>query len=200
MLAERGFHVRNGWWAGALAVCVFCGCSARQSAEQGIQNALSNAGIAKEEVFPLGGTVTIDGQPPELGKNEHLVVMLNDPKHPEVPVLSRIHISTGGDGTFQFASYRPGDGVPPGKYVLTFALLKRRGKFGLTGPDRLNNLYNDPDKNAKLEGFEIDHQAPGKTDYFFNLQIAGQTPAAPGPHSLRDLVDESMPNAKRFKK
>jgi hypothetical protein len=40
----------------------------------------------------------------------------------------------------------------------------RKGKFELIGPDRLNNLYNEADENAKLEGFTIDHKEPGKSE------------------------------------
>jgi hypothetical protein len=88
----------------------------------------------------------------------------------------------------------------PGKYVLTFALLKQKGKFGLVGPDRLNNLYNDPDKNATVEGFTIDHQAPGKSDYVFDLKVAGKDAGTLGPHSITNIVDEGIPKAGRVKK
>jgi hypothetical protein len=201
MLSECRLNVGKTWYAGPLAVLLIAGCTHRQSAEQALDTALVQAGTSKDAVYPLGGTVTIDGSPPQLEKrNDELVVMLNDPAHPEVPLTQRTYIATGADGSFQFGTYRPGDGVKPGKYVLTFALLKHRGKFGVVGPDRLNNLYNDPDKNAKVEEFTIDHQAPGKSDYTFQLSIAGKDPGTPGPHSMINIVDEGIPQAGRAKK
>jgi hypothetical protein len=39
--------------------------------------------------------------------------------------------------------------------------------------------------NSKKPEFLIDHQAPGKTDYTFNLSVAGETPpAASGPKAF----------------
>ncbi len=122
--------------------------------------------------------------------------MLNDPAKPDVPLIKRLYVTTDPDGSFQFSSVRPGDGIPPGKYVVTFALLKTQGEMGLVGPDRFNNLYNDPDKNGKIEEFTIDHKAPGKSDYVFDLRIAGEEAATPGPHSLTNLVDETDPGVK----
>jgi hypothetical protein len=86
------------------------------------------------------------------------------------------------DGHFSFSQ----EGVESGHYVLIFALLRRKGLRNLLGPDGLNNLYNDPDANAKSHPeFVIDHQAPGKTDYTFNLDIAGKDAvASPGPHAV----------------
>ncbi|HXY35338.1 MAG TPA: hypothetical protein VEI07_13995 [Planctomycetaceae bacterium] len=199
MWSESRWIVGKAWYLGPLAVLLIAGCGPRQSADEAMSIALSNAGASKETVYPLGGTVTIDGQPPNLNKNDKIVVMLNDPAHPEVPLLHRTHTSVGADGSFHFATYRPGDGVVPGKYVVTFALLQRKGKFGLAGPDRLNNLYNDPDKNATVEGFAIDHKAPGKSDYYFDLAIAGKEAGTPGPHSMTNLVDEAIPGAARVK-
>jgi hypothetical protein len=52
------------------------------------------------------------------------------------------------DGTFEIATYKQGDGVPAGDYVLTFAcqefnLMSR--SYG--GPDKLNKRYSDPKKS-----------------------------------------------------
>jgi hypothetical protein len=43
---------------------------------------------------------------------------------------------------------------------------------------------NDPDKNARRPEFVIRHEAPGKTDYRFDLKVARQAPTQPGPQSL----------------
>jgi hypothetical protein len=90
------------------------------------------------------------------------------------------------DGSFEF----PDGGIPPGKYVLLFVVLERNKKKGWTGPDALKNLYNDPDVNGKKEQFTINHQVPGKTDYSFNLSVAGETPVAnAGPKALTKIAD-----------
>ncbi|HEX4072436.1 MAG TPA: hypothetical protein VHX68_14745, partial [Planctomycetaceae bacterium] len=66
-----------------------------------------------------------------------------------------------------------------------FAELRHNSRMGFFGPDGLKNLYNDPDVNSKKPEFVIDHQAPGKTDYTFNLSVAGEAPpSAPGPKAF----------------
>ena len=93
-------------------------------------------------------------------------------------------VSVKSDGAFEF----PDGGIPPGKYVLLFAGLQRNRKKGWAGPDALKNLYNDPEVNGKKEQFTIDHQAPGKTNYSFNLNVAGETPVATaGPKALTHI-------------
>ena len=69
---------------------------------------------------------------------------------------------------------------------MLFAVLKRKGQGTFIGPDDFHNLYNDPDANAKnFPQFVIDHLAPGKKDYEFNLEVAGKPPVeSPGPHAM----------------
>ena len=68
---------------------------------------------------------------------------------------------------------------------MLFAQLIYDPRMGFFGPDGLKNLYNDPEINSKKPEFLIDHQAPGKTDYTFNLSVAGGTPPeAPGPKAF----------------
>ena len=151
--------VRRIWCAGPVAVLLIAGCGP-QSAEQAFQKTLAKSGMQLQSVYPFAGKVTIDHAPPKLeNRNDQIVVMLNDPAKPDVPLIKRLYVTTDPDGSFQFSSVRPGDGIPPGKYVVTFALLKTQGEMGLVGPDRFNNLYNDPDKNGKIEEFTIDHKA-----------------------------------------
>ena len=97
-------------------------------------------------LYPIAGTVTIDGVPPTFDEQrKHLVLMLYDPKKPDLPVGKRPHCLAREDGTFRFTE----DGIEPGHYVLLFAVLRRKGQGNFIGPDQLNNLYNDPDVNAK---------------------------------------------------
>jgi hypothetical protein len=190
---------KRGLLAAALLLVV-SGCSGTQSSEQALQNSLANAGASKESIYPLAGNVTIDRHAPELKQGEWLVVMLNDPAHLDVPAMQKPYVEANRDGEFAFSTYTKGDGIKAGKYIVTFAVLKKKGKVGLIGPDRLNNLYNDPDTNGKILEFNVDHQAPGKSNYAFNLDIAGKETATPGPHALTGVVDKDVPGSKRHAK
>jgi hypothetical protein len=181
------------------ALLVSSGCFGSRSADQALNNALANAGQQKEPIFPLAGQVTIDGQPPILERHEALIVMLTDPEKLDVPPTRRRYVETTSSGDFSFSTYEPQDGVKPGKYILTFAILRERGKFGLVGPDKLNNLYNDPDKNVNVPELTIDHKAPGKSDYSFNLDVAGKEAATPGPRAITRIVQDQLPGADRIK-
>jgi hypothetical protein len=91
------------------------------------------------------------------------------------------------NGDFAFNTYVQGDGVRAGKYVLTIAELRHAPRMGYVGPDALKNLFNDPDANAKVDEFVIDHQPPGRTDYVFDLRVEGREPATPGPNAITKL-------------
>ena len=93
------------------------------------------------------------------------------------------------DGFFRFSSYGIGDGEPAGTYVIVFAALTDKKKHGYVGPDELKNLYNDPEKNEKIPEFKIDHKAPGKADYEFNLKVAGSEKQTPGSQALTSISD-----------
>ena len=68
---------------------------------------------------------------------------------------------------------------------MVFAGIRFISRMGFVGSDKLKNLYNDPDVNSNKPEFLISHQSPGKTDYTFNLSVAGETPpAAPGPKAF----------------
>jgi len=164
------------------------GCSQRQTAEQSLNKALANAGQAKQTVCPLAGRVTIDGQEPHFDKPAYkLIVMLNDPQHPDAPIRERPFVVADSHGAFAFETYLDSDGVYPGKFIVTFAVLRRKSRTGFVSPDQLHNLYNDPDQNSKNPDFVIAHQAPGRTNYTFNLEVAGKEPAAPQPHALTEI-------------
>jgi hypothetical protein len=57
------------------------------------------------------------------------------------------------------------------------------------GPDALTNLYNDPDKNKDTPDFMVNVQPPGRTDYEFNLTVAGKQPVvAPGKNAVTQIT------------
>jgi hypothetical protein len=127
--------------------------------------------------FPLAGKVTIDGAAP--GDGRTVIVMLNGNVGGKVEPYCAF---CKPDGTFRFEG-----GHSPGRFVITIAKLRKMKRVEWTqyvGPDELKNLYNDPDKNARRPEFVIRHEAPGKEDYLFDLKVAGQAPAQPGPRAL----------------
>ena len=79
------------------------------------------------------------------------------------------------------------DLAQPGTYIVTFAKLTKKPK-GFLGPDGFHNLYNDAERNQKeYPELTIQHQAPGKKDYYFDLRIAGRDEVAPGPKALTQI-------------
>jgi hypothetical protein len=177
-----------GLSATVTALAVLClaapGCNKTQTPQQALDAQLDNLHVKKEPLGPFAGKVTIDGQPPTVAKDKALVVMLYDPKNPDKRPL---YTGCGKDGRFSFFTYTTGDGVRLGSYIVLFAELTITRRAGLRAPDELKNLYNDPDKNAQNKDFAVTVDAQGKTDYEFNLQIAGKDPGTPGPHTVKEI-------------
>jgi len=166
--------------AATLIFLLSCGCEGRESNAQRVEKASKSAGMNLVTAYPLGGKLTVDNQAP-VAKSEtaRLVAIAYDAAKPDAKARSNARVFLKSDGSFELPP------LPPGKYVMLFAQLGYNPRLGFFGPDGLKNLYNDPDVNAKKPEFVIDHQAPGKTDYTFNLSVAGETPpAAPGPKAL----------------
>ncbi len=155
-----------------------CGGGA-QSASEALKTSLEVNKQPALTVVKVSGTVTIDGSPPVIDRHSSLYVMAYDPKNPP---KGRFPTSATCDksGHFEFNTYGGGDGLPPGSYVALFS----QPKFG--GEELLKNLYNDPDKNAKEERFQLYVTAPGKTDWNFDLAVEGKEPlSTPGPNAAR---------------
>jgi hypothetical protein len=171
--------------AGILLLGSIVGCA--KSSQESLDAYLKQTGHSRADVFPLAGKVTIDGQPARYVKPLRLVVMLYDESKPNLPSFKRPCRECNADGEFSFGTYTKGDGLPPGNFVVAFAVLNVTMQ-GLKGPDQLKNLYNDPERNAGNPAFKIDHRAPGKRDYYFDLKVDGQEPIeTPGPKSLMEL-------------
>jgi hypothetical protein len=142
----------------------------------------------KTTVAKFGGHVSVDGQPPHEGSL--MFVILNDPEH--LVKGGKASATCDAQGDFVFSTYLSGDGAPTGKYVVTFVQLHPQGASGgrsgkgragmpsmtkeFVGPDELNNLYSDPDKNKSDPTFQVNVADPGRTNYDFNLSIAGKDP------------------------
>jgi hypothetical protein len=151
------------------------GCGRGKTADDRINAELARTGGSREAVFPFSGKVTVDGTVYALAKkNRRLVVALFLAAPSEQSTAAAAFAECNSDGSFAFETIREGDGVAPGDYIITFADLTYRRKGGYRGPDGLKNLYNDPSQNAKHPEFRIDHHAPGRTDYEFDLRVAGE--------------------------
>jgi hypothetical protein len=174
---------------------LFAGCGSK-SADQALQQAyLNNPSVTKAHIATFEGTVTVDGAPPDK-PGMVLLVILNDPKKPQDPHrVPKLVAGCTPDGHFDFTTFTAHDGVECGSYIVTFVQLKNLAapfgkikKAGLGPPDALNNLYNDPDKNADVPEFHVEIKPPGITDAHFDLIVAGKDPVPQaGPHAITSL-------------
>jgi hypothetical protein len=185
-----------------LTIAMLQGCSQQKSVDQALdQQIKENPKLERVKVAKFAGRVTVDGQPPQAGYK--LFVILNDPNHLDAAArsggLPKLYTGCDVHGRFSFSTNGVDDGAPVGNYVVTFVELRQPGggkfrpRMGVgsqthfTGPDELKNLYNDPDKNAKDDKFKVDVQPPGKTDYNFDLSIAGKEPAQASPNAVTTI-------------
>jgi hypothetical protein len=169
------------------------GCSDAQSANQRFAKELQQTGQSERSVVRFAGKVLVDGQPAHAAvAKQKVLVILFDQAQPKLQVGQRPVAWCNERGEFSFTTYRAGDGVEPGEYVVAIAQLMQHTKDdSFDGPDGLKNLYNDPDKNREVSEFKIKHASPGKTDYVFDLKLAGQDPvAAPGPHAVTEIPND----------
>lgn len=119
------------WWCCLLAAGLW-GCSGGRADPQ------------MKKVFPVKGLIVVDGKPP---MSPIQVVCHNvagiDQKTPTVS-----QCDANPDGGFELTTYKTGDGVPPGDYVLTFSWQQFNMKDRVyMGPDKLKDRYSDPKKS-----------------------------------------------------
>ena len=73
------------------------------------------------------------------------------------------------DGSFVLSTYKPGDGVPEGEYVVTVVWKEKQralGKWRDVGPDKLKGTYADKSKSALRV-----HITPDNPDAIFHLNV-----------------------------
>lgn len=180
---EMGFQHRLTLGVLWLAVVSPAGCGGPQSAGQRLDRAMKQAGIQKSAVFPLAGRVLVDGQSPT--GNGTVLIMLNDREKDDEPPAPGRFTTCDSDGSFVFSTYKRDDGVAEGNYIVTLAQLKQKRDRGFVGPDQFENLYSDPDSSD----LKIEHMAPGRTDYLFEVQVAGRDPVNnTGPRAVTRLL------------
>jgi hypothetical protein len=180
---------------------VMAGCNNGPTAQQQVDAAFQANPEARLKVAKFEGIVTIDGQPPGKDYPQMQMFLVDADKFQDPKRAQRWQAPVDENGHFIFATYLKDDGAPVGKYVALFVVpeatvhVKSSGGrptgtgFGgaKTGPDKLKNLYNDPEQNVKDPAFVINLQEPGITDQRFNLQVAGKDPAVPGKYAVQDV-------------
>ena len=176
---------------------------------ESVQQAIAQQGKETSEIpgaarLPFAGRVTVDGQP--AAKDLRLFVILNDPQRLDENAhrrATKLYAICNDDGKFAFGTYEKDDGVPAADYVVTFVLLhlptagggrgggrmrQATGPRHFQGPDELKNLYNDPDKNRKLDEFNLKLPNPEKADYNFDLTVANKDQAQAGPNAVTTII------------
>jgi hypothetical protein len=187
MLQGRDSVLRSYALLAAMVIASAAGCT-RQSGPA-VDDLLKASGQSKMDVCPLAGRLTIDGHGPDAdGKADlkhRIIIVAHSADNLDAPVSGLGKVICKPNGEFAFSMYGgEKDGLPTGKYVLTVAKLLFDRKRGYVGPDRLKNLYNDPEKNSRIPEFVVDLQPPGKTDYVIELQVDGRDPVTPGPKAV----------------
>jgi hypothetical protein len=190
-----------------LTAAALQGCNSHSTEQETVDAWFkNNPDLKRIPVAAVSGHLSIDGQ--AAPKGTRVYVILNDFEHPEIPDKEGPKQFTHCDpeGNFTFKTYVTGDGVPCGKYVATFvcfrSVTKRNGKGGgfggvspnrqrqYAGPDELKNLYSDPKKNKSDPNLVLNVQSPGRTDYEFNLSVAGKDPVVtPSEFAPTHLTD-----------
>ena len=103
--------------------------------------------------------------------------------HSSTTLIAEVDNDNGkGNGPYRYLTDVFGrlHGVSAGKYVLVFGEFRYNKKRGYEGPDQLQNLYNDPDKNAGVTDFNIVQKA--RQDALrFQFENRGVEPDTPGP-------------------
>ncbi|MCA9170359.1 MAG: carboxypeptidase regulatory-like domain-containing protein [Planctomycetales bacterium] len=108
----------------------------------------------RKKTYPVSGIVTVDGAPAEnLAVRAHPVDGI-DKADPTVTSAF-----TGADGKFTLSTYEKADGIPEGKYKLTFVW----GEMNMMtmaygGPDKLKNRY-DKEESSEFE-FQVGDDQP----------------------------------------
>ncbi len=113
------------WTIVLLTLLVCCSCSKDDN---------------RKAVFPVTGKILVDGKPVADIAIRCVDQAGFDRKNPTTS-----HTFTKPDGSFAISTYKSGDGVPVGDYVITLEWGQRNlisMQYG--GPDKLNGKYADP--------------------------------------------------------
>ncbi len=98
----------------------------------------------EKAVFPIQGTVHVDGKPAE-----GIQIIFHDVKGTDTQKPTFPQGVTDAQGKIRISTYADGDGAPEGEYKVTFAwqdfnVMSR----SYSGPDKLNKKYSDSAQSA----------------------------------------------------
>ena len=113
-------------------------------------------------VTPVSGVVLVDGKP-RANVQIKFHPASQDPQNATLSVAT-----TDEEGQFKAWTYRPGDGIPPGDYTVTFDDQSKKKPHERTSPDLFKGKYADPKKskfkitvpetgNLDMETIELTH-------------------------------------------
>lgn len=111
---------------------------------------LSACGNKGPVLYPVRGTVLINGQP---AKDVNIMFSPVTPTEVGGVPLSPSGV-TEEDGSFRLMSFKPGDGAPAGDYQVTVSYPMNRFNKHLSGIDRLKGKFSNPKTSgltAKVE-------------------------------------------------
>jgi hypothetical protein len=97
----------------------------------------------RKKVYPVRGTILVDGKPAP-----DCFIMFHPPEDGD-PKRVMPFAQADADGRFAMCSYVQGDGAPVGEYIVTFEWKERSGllKNNFEGPDRLKGRYSEAKKS-----------------------------------------------------
>jgi hypothetical protein len=198
----------------SIIIALLAGCTSRpaSNSEVGDMEFVRSEEMQHKPLIKFSGRVTVDGQPPK--KDCKLFVIFNDPAHLDENskgTLPKYYEGCDDDGKFNFSTYDKGDGVPFGKYVVTFVELRRKKiapskeasggvkppsasrraggpSTRFLGPDELRGIYSDPEKNAKEPAFILDLHEGSSSTRDFALVVGDKKGSQPAPHAVQTLV------------
>jgi hypothetical protein len=192
------------------------GCTSRPEAstETGDMRFVKSERMQHQPLIKCAGRVTVVGQP--VKEDCKLFVILNDPAHLDENskgILPKYYEDCDNDGKFNFSTYDKGDGIPFGKYVVTFVELHRKktapakkatgsvkppgtggpsasstASMRFWGPDELKGIYSDPEKNAKDPALILDLHEGSSGTHDFKLVIGDNKGTKPSRHAVQTLV------------
>jgi len=139
---------------------LLAGCS-NDKADTSEERMKSMTGNDTRKLVPVSGKVTVDGQP----TGGVSVILFPDP--PAGVVANET--LTKPDGTYCLITYGECDGIPAGKYKVTFKLIPKPGRNdnATSAEDKFKGKFADPNKSSyKLE---VTEGSP-KTDGDFDLK------------------------------
>jgi hypothetical protein len=103
---------------------------------------LSSCGDGRTPVYPVHGTVLVDGKP---AADVQVQLFPVEPVEADVQPPLFPNGRTDADGKFDLSTYNQGDGAPAGEYLATFQWLTYRVVGNQwSGPDKLGGRYSDP--------------------------------------------------------